>query len=210
MQKSQKTKGSTKDIRYKNLIEAFKDIGTGTFDSLTKDVIRPADFTDQLFGIPQEQKKYSGEITPGESLRMNDVLSGKTLENEKLSKQISLERNLRADLQAESDKKTQDLRLQLNALIRQVTAMAASTTNLSREVKIATMQATSEPGIYHIVFFQKLMEFILSFRKNIDSAAIWLHSVNKRAEKKNYWNTYKKQKGSFLLSPDHYLQRSAG
>jgi len=54
------------------------------------------------------------------------------------------------------------------------------------------------------------LEFMKSFRKKIEDAQIWLHASNKRAEKKNFWSTYKKHGSKFLLSPDHYLQRSAG
>jgi len=72
------------------------------------------------------------------------------------------------------------------------------------------IEAPAQPGVYHIVFFQKVLEFLTSFRKKIEEAATWLSATNKRAEKKNYWSMYKKKGSSFLLSPDHYLQRSAG
>lgn len=88
--------------------------------------------------------------------------------------------------------------------------MAVSTQNLAEQTQIAVIQAPTKPGIYHIVFFQKILEFLQSFRKKVDLAATWLQSSNKRAEKKNYWAMYKKKGSSFLLSPDHYLQRSAG
>jgi hypothetical protein len=72
------------------------------------------------------------------------------------------------------------------------------------------MQAPIEPGVYHLIFFEKLLEFIKSFRKNIGQAKVWLQSSNKRAQKKNYWASYKKHGGKFLLAADHYVSRSAG
>jgi hypothetical protein len=72
------------------------------------------------------------------------------------------------------------------------------------------MEIPANPGVYHINFFEKLLSFMQSFRKKIDEASIWLGTQNKRAEKKNYWSMYKKKGASFLLAPDHYLQRSAG
>jgi len=68
----------------------------------------------------------------------------------------------------------------------------------------------ANPGIYHLNLFTEILNFLQSFRKGIDETAVWLTSCNKRSEKKNYWSTYKKKGSSFLLSPDHYLQRSAG
>jgi hypothetical protein len=107
-------------------------------------------------------------------------------------------------------KRTNELKIELKKIFDEISSLAKATQNLSEEVQIATLQAPVEPGTYHLVFFEKLLEFIKSFRKKVEEAAIWLHATNKRAEKKNYWSMYKKKGSSFLLSPDHYLQRSAG
>jgi hypothetical protein len=72
------------------------------------------------------------------------------------------------------------------------------------------VEVPNNPGIYHVIFFEKILEFLKSFRQKIDQASVWLGSANKRAEKKNYWSMFKKKGSSFLLSPDHYSQRSAG
>ena len=94
--------------------------------------------------------------------------------------------------------------------MQEVVTLAQSTQDLAQEVEIAAIQAPANPGIYHLVFFERLLEFITSFRKKIENAGHWLSAVNKRADKKNYWSIYKKHGSKFLLSPDHYLQRSAG
>jgi hypothetical protein len=208
MDKTQKSK-SQKNIIRQNVIESLKDIGSGAFDGLTSDVIRPKDFMDQLFG-PQRFKKYSGEINPGEALEINEVYSGKRDEKLKLQKQIALERKLREEESLRFEKKSNELRIQLHALIEEIKLLAQTTQDLGQEVKVASMQAPIEPGVYHLIFFEKLLEFLKSFRKKIEDASIWLSANNKRAEKKNYWARYKKHGGKFLLSADHYLTRNAG
>jgi hypothetical protein len=207
--KNQKTKGS-KNIKYKNIIESFKDIGSSTAKTLQQDVIRPQDILDQLMAFKEKSKDYSGEIAPGESLEMGEVYSGKREKDEKLQNQLNLERRLHEEEKIIVQEKTNSLKLQLNALMQEVSSLTQSTQELGQEVQIASMQAPVEPGVYHILFFEKLLDFIKSFRKKIEESSIWLSSLNKRAQKKNYWSMYKEKKGSFLLSPDHYLQRSAG
>jgi hypothetical protein len=108
------------------------------------------------------------------------------------------------------ERRSNELKLHLHALMQEVLALAKSTQSLGEKVEVAAMQAPANPGIYHIVFFEKLIEFLRSFREKIENASIWLATSNKRAEKKNYWAMYKKKGSSFLLAPDHYLQRSAG
>lgn len=198
-------------ITRQNVLESLKDLG-GSATSQAGDLLKNTseDFLKELFGMPAIQPKRSGELSVGQSLKMNEILSGKDAENKKLRAQISLERQLSNDQQKISEKHTGELRVQLQALMSEVAKVSASTGHLAEQTEIAMIQTPAEPGVYHILFFQKVLEFLQSFRKKIDEASTWLQSSNKRAEKKNYWAMYKKKGSSFLLSPDHYLQRSAG
>lgn len=198
MDKVQKQK-SQKVLRQQNVLESLKDIGGSTAQ----------DFISELLGTRVE-KKYSGELAPGEALQVSEVFSGRREETQKLQAQIALERNLAAEEIRRVEEKSNKLKLQLHALIKEVYELAKTTQNLGEEVEVATMQAPANPGVYHLIFFEKLLEFVKSFRKKIESAEVWLSASNKRAEKKNYWAMYKKKGSSFLLAPDHYLQRSAG
>jgi hypothetical protein len=202
-----KQKKNTKNIRHQNVLESLKDIGGDTADTLKKDVLRGQDLLDQILG---NARSYSGEISAGESVEMSEVFTGQREENEKLKKQISNERNLREEEKVLTEQKSNELRVQLHAIMKEVQALADTTQELANEVQVATMQAPVEPGIYHVIFFEKLLEFIKSFRAKVEDASVWLHATNKRAEKKNYWSKYKKHGSSFLLSADHYLSRSAG
>lgn len=195
----------------RNVIESLKDIG-GDFTDQGTDLLKATseDFFKELMGIPREIPKRSGEMKAGESIVMSEVLSGKEKENKKLRAQISLERNLTSDEKRLSQEKMQQLRIQLQAITVEIGRLAASTGNLATQTEIAMVEVPVNPGVYHVIFFEKILEFLQSFRQKIDQAAVWLQSSNKRADKKNYWAMYKKKGSSFLLSPDHYLQRSAG
>ncbi|MBI2065995.1 hypothetical protein HYT60_00605 [Candidatus Woesebacteria bacterium] len=210
MDKGQKTKAQ-KVLRQQNVLESLKDIGAGTTKTLKKDLLAESsqDFFREILGTRIE-KKYSGELAPGEALEIGEVFSGKREGDEKLKGQLALERNLAQEEIRRVEEKGNQLKLQLQALMQEVYELARSTQNLGDEVEVATMQAPANPGVYHLIFFEKLLEFVKSFRKKIENAELWLHSSNKRAEKKNYWAMYKKKGSSFLLAPDHYLQRSAG
>jgi len=194
-----------------NVLESLKDLGIGA-GSQAGDLIKDTseDFFRELMGMSTPKVKRSGEIAAGQSVQMSDLMSGKEEENKHLRAQISLERQLSADERRVTQDKTNELKVQLQALMQEVQKVSASTQNLAEATQVSMMTAPIEPGIYHITFFQNILEFLQSFRKKIDMAAIWLQGSNKRAEKKNYWSMYKKKGSSFLLSPDHYLQRSAG
>lgn len=209
MPKTTKLNTNSYKIKQQNILEVLRDIGTGTAKGLTE-VIKPEEFFTQILKPETLQKKYSGDIAPGEKLMMNEIFSGNEKSNQKLRNQLYYERSLHNEERLLSEKRINDLRLKLHALIQEVANLANSTQNLAQEAKTAALQAPVEAGIYHITFFEKLLTFLISFRKKIDNATVWLSATNKRAEKKNYWTMYKQKKGSFLLAPDHYLQRSAG
>lgn len=208
MADNKKLKGN---VVKRNIIESLKDIG-GDFGSQGTDLLKGTseDFFKELLGMQRAQVKRSGEMKAGEPLDMSAVLNGKEEENKKLRAQISLERNLSSDEKRLSQEKMQELRIQLQAITVEIGKLAGSTGNLATQTEIAMVEVPVNPGVYHVIFFEKVLEFLQSFRKKIDQAATWLQSSNKRAEKKNYWSMYKKKGSSFLLSPDHYLSRSAG
>ncbi|MGB6838700.1 MAG: DUF5660 family protein, partial [Microgenomates group bacterium] len=210
MDKNQKQKQQRK-IKHTSVLESLKDVGGSTVKSLKKDLIQetPQEFLNQLFG-KRPEKKYSGDLIPGESLEIKEVFSGKHEEVLKLKKQLSLEKRLREEEKIRVEKRGNELKIQLQTITEEIAVLAENTQNLAEEVQVATMQAPIEPGVYHLIFFEKLLDFIKSFRKKVEEAKVWLHASNKRAQKKNYWARYKKYGSKFLLAPDHYLSRSAG
>ena len=206
--KNKKQKGA---FNQANPLESLKDIGGSVVKSLKEDLVSraPKDFMDQLFGPRSEN--FSGEIIAGESLEISEVLTGQHKEKQLLRQQFQLERTLRIQDKETIEITINDLRIKLKTLQEEILVLSQSTQGLAEETQMAAMQAPVEPGIYHVLFFEKLLEFIKSFRKRIEEAGVWLHATNKRAAKKNAWGAnYKKHGAKYLLSGEHYLTRSAG
>src|SRR5436190_15041310 len=132
--KNQKQKGQ-KQSRKTNVVESLKGIGDSVGKSIKNDLLTPTseEFFNQIFG-PKVQKKYSGEINAGESVEMGDVFSGRDEENQKLKAQISLERRLSAEEQNLVQKRSNELKVQLQALTSEVLKLANSTQNVSEEL----------------------------------------------------------------------------
>lgn len=210
MSDTQKQK-SVKQLRQANILESLKDLGGHASKSFKNDLVEEtgAEIMRQLLGLAPK-KKFSGEIQKGESLVVNDVYSGKKEELDKAKKQVRFERTLLEEEKAVISKKNNELRLRLQAITQEIQAVVLSNTKLARQVEVASLTATNDPGIYHVIFLEKILEFLKSFKKDIESASAWLGATNKRANKKNFWNQYKVQKGTALLNPETYSQRSAG
>lgn len=204
-------KKNQNSITRQNVLESLKDLGSDTATQATDFLKNTSeDFLSELLGFGSVNPKRSGELTPGESVDMKDILSGKEKQIQSEKKQIKFERTLLNEESRASKDKTQELRVELQALMQEVQKVAQSTQGLAEVTQTATFSAPIEPGIYHINFFTNLLIFLKSFRQKIDLAVTWLQGANKRAEKKNYWAQYRKKGTSFLLNPESYSQRSAG
>lgn len=205
-------KKAQNSAKYQSVLESLKSIETNVKDSIKENAIGiQKDAVNQIFGPDHSSGgNRSGTIEVGESIRIDEILSGERETVEKQKKQVFVEKRLLQEEGVRVQEKTNELRLQLKVVMDEVLVLSQSTQDLGEEVQIAAMQAPIEPGEYHITFFEKLLEFIISFRKKIDDASVWLQASNKRAQKKNYWSQYKKSGSKFLLSGEHYLTRSAG
>ncbi|MCX7928250.1 MAG: DUF5660 domain-containing protein [Patescibacteria group bacterium] len=215
---STKTKTTKAQNTHKtpNPLEAIKEIGKDTVNQMRQEISKlPNELFENLFGnyypYKNTSRRYSGEIAPGETIEINDILSGKIEQVQKMHESIALEQRLLQEEKIRTEKKSQELKAQLNAIQQELLTAVKSTQGLAEEVQIAAMTSAVNPGIYHIVFFEKLLAFIKSFRTKIQEAQTWLYAVNKRSQKKNMWGiNYKKHGAKYLLSSEHYLQRSAG
>jgi hypothetical protein len=205
------SKKSSNKQKHQSVLESLKDVGKDAGNTFRKDLLEGAsrDMLRQILGEARP-KKLSGEMKPGESIEFGELREGTHTQKQEERRRSALETRLLKEEKRNVEKKKEELKIQLYALQNEVAKLAEATQELGEKTKVAAMQAPVEPGVYHLVYFEKLLEFIQSFRKKVENASIWLNATNKRAQKKNYWATYKKHGSKFLLSPDHYLTRSAG
>ena len=205
--KAQKQSGQPNPLE---ALKEFKNIGKDTSKQMRQEAAQLSrDFMQELLGI--QRKAISGEIYAGESVEMNDVMSGKhEIIRQQRKREVFIKEIMREESR-QKEKKTNELRMQLKVVQEEIITLAQNTENLAEETQAAAMQAPVDPGEYHAIFFEKLLGFIKSFRKKIEEAATWLHAVNKRSAKKNAWGAnYNKHGAKYLLSGEHYVSRSAG
>lgn len=118
------------------------------------------------------------------------------------------------------DSRDRELKSEIEALQKliksEVNQLVKASHNLHRQTSITISQPIANPGKYHIGFLKTIrtvIEKIIKARKNIDESSHWLEACNQKGRKKGlFWNTFtgKKAGSKFLLSPEHYLTRSAG
>src|SRR5690606_8340143 len=114
------------------------------------------------------QQPRSGEISPGESMNIQEALSGEREEKKRLEEQLAFEKMMRQEEKVLYEEKSRELQLEIHAILEEVQSIAKVTPQLAQEMQIASLQAPVKPGLYHLIFFEKLLEAFKSFRKKID------------------------------------------
>lgn len=195
-----------------SILEALRGIGGDGASQLKNEASEISKrFFDQMLGWEKPAPKASGGLSPGQSIEINQVLREQTEENKQLRSRLAYEQSLRAQESQLASRDTQEVKLQVQALSSEIGQLAQSTNSLAKETKIAAMQAPVTPGVYHITFFESLRSYIVSFRKKIENASLWLQASNQRsAKKKGFWGQVGKSGAKRLLSSEDYAQRSAG
>lgn len=195
-----------------NLLESLRDIGSGGLDTIKNEAGQiPSDFFNQMFGLEKPKPKASGDIMPGQSVEFSRAFEEQKQENQVLRSKLAHEQSLRAQEQSLTQQRGHEVRQELQTLVQEVSALAKSTQGLAIQTEIASQQAPTNPGIYHVAFFEKLRNYISSFRKRIENASLWMQAANQRsAKKKGFWGQVNQGGAKRLLSNEDYIQRSAG
>ena len=195
-----------KVVRHDSILEALRGIGQSTGSSFKKDLVKkvPEDAAEMFF----RPQRFQGELKPNESVNVDPRESEIRSSFERRLRQQDVVR--RQEFQVYSAQKEVDKK-RVEALQAEVIELAKGIENFDKEVKVAAIQQTVNPGVYHEAFFTKLISFIKSLRKKVNDASAWLSTANKRAKKQPYyWRQFKKSGTKFMLSQERYMSTQAG
>jgi hypothetical protein len=195
-----------KIITSDSILESLRGIGNSTNSSLKRDLLRkvPEDAAEMLF----RPKRIQGELKPNEEVSFEDREPELRREFERRLRQQELVH--RQEIQVFSAQKEEEKR-RVETLQAEVIELAKDIGELDKETKVAAIQQTVNPGVYHEAFFIKLISFIKSLRKKVGDASAWLATVNARAKKQPfYWRQVKKSGTRFMLSQERYMSTQAG
>ncbi len=131
---------------------------------------------------------------------------------DKYRKQAFFERQKSANEKVVYSKEQQQEKQQIVAVQEELKKLATSTNNLAREIQVAAITPTVNPGKSDFNFFEKLKSLIQEIRKRVDQSASWMSAMNSKNNKKqgHYWGQVQKSGTKFSLSQERYMTNSAG
>jgi len=109
------------------------------------------------------------------------------------------------------NQKNRELEKVVTELQEEIEKLTQSTDKLDKDVQNIALENIPEASDYQVNFLERIKNFIVNFRKNINEASSWLESFTKKKKKRNYfWSMAKSKKGGeqYLMSSEHSSARS--
>ncbi len=185
-----------------NVLESLLDLTGDVSHAMVNDLAKqvPATALDALLGKP-----VAGNLSPNESIQFPRQHERKTAEEKPQMKKPENHLPIMRSDEAY-------VRQQLDAIRAELKALAQSVQSLNAEVKNAVLSADpTNPGVYHVNFYEQLISFIKAIRMQVEDSRTWLAVSNQRKSKKmGYWGMYKKHGTTFGLSTERTLATQAG
>lgn len=214
----QKQTSSNKSLsHHTNFIEALKSSGTSivkdTASTISNDLIKGSfnQMTDTLFNSTQnEQVSDNAQEKP--PFDFNEYLqSGENAAKQRQHDRVKYEYEQTETVifnrrQEEIDKRVKEIQVELKKLASEIISLDEST-------QTVIQQEISDPGIYHLNFFERLLVLIRQLRKTVTESRNWAAMHHRRGRAKSYfWHQANQKVGGtkFLLSQERQVVTQTG
>ena len=81
---------------------------------------------------------------------------------------------------------------------------------VQKQVEQAVIQEIVNPGQYHKTFLENLKSFVITMRKSMEDASLWLSMSSGRQQKGAFWANTKKHGNKYSMSQERQSAMSVG
>ena len=212
---TQKRKKKSKQFG-SSLVEQLKSIGSSVTDSLKNDVVKGSaqSVFEQLIG-----NSKSGR-TPEEEQLSTAALENLIKEREQAAADEA-DQNAREEERAIFSHKQgkekvlfsfadEKLKKEISEVRQELSALVRSMGQVQKQVEQAVIQEIVNPGQYHKTFLENLKSFVITMRKSMEDASLWLSMSSGRQQKGAFWANTKKHGNKYSMSQERQSAMSVG
>lgn len=208
---SHKPKTTTNFAHHANFIEARQGIVKDTAKSLKDDLIKGTanQMVDTIFNRGSQE---NSENENKESFDFNEFMHSSEAANKQRHfdrvkyEYDQVETVIFNRRQQEIEKKIEQIQLELKNLAHEVVVLDETT-------QTVIQQEIVDPGVYHLNFFERLLNFVVQLRKRVAESRNWAALHQHRGKAKSYfWQQSNKKVGGtkFMLSQERQVATQTG
>lgn len=206
---SSKPKKSASNASHSNFIEALKSSSAGIARDVSQSFVNDfavgtgKQFVDTLIGNhPQEnQSPHSPQESQQPPFDFAEYLKSSEA-NTRAQDRVKYEFQQSETVifnrrQKEVEQKIESIRIELKKIAKEVVHLDTAT-------QTAITQEVVDPGTYHLSFFEKLLQFLVTLRKRVVESRHWASLQSQRSKAKSYyWHMAGKKVGGTKFSLSH-------
>lgn len=181
-----------------NFIEALKSIGGQTVNSFAGDVVGGVsrDFIQNLTGSGAIPRNPESDLDTEARIR---------------AEQQRLERHREVAETKVFDRKELETKTKIRVIQDELQLLAKELAGMDQQLEKAIQEEITNPGTYHLNFFEKLRRFLLDLRKRVADSTNWLEISNQRkAAQQGFWGNVGKSGTKYLLSQERTVATQSG
>jgi len=180
--------------RSASLVESLKDISDSTVSSLKKDSVKGTaqGIFDQLLTSAQSGVTPS-ETTPSvdqNSFYENFIKDREQIAAKEADEQARSEERQHANFQKRENVlfsfADEKLKQEIAEVRQELALLFKSMDQVEAQIEQAIIQEVVDPGTYHLNFFRRLKSFVITMRKSLEDASLWLSMSTSRSSRSRY------------------------
>lgn len=221
--KTTKKKYSNED--WADQFEALYNLPKQTANAFTDEMQSSISNTwEQLLGYSEYSsenvKKLQGDLQEGKPLDVKALEQQKAnaqdKAKEKKIEQLQPGLEYHREFQARHESRVysenqQAMQQQIRQILSELRKLAATSKQLSVELKQVTMEETPEEvGKYHLTFFEWLLGVVQKARERVEESQTWLATFKSKKGQNGYWNMFKKHGTTFGMSNERNVATQTG
>jgi DNA-binding HxlR family transcriptional regulator len=109
------------------------------------------------------------------------------------------------------NREQEEIKSKITEIQEELKQLASEMSNLGTGIDKAIQTNITNPGTYHISFFEALKRYLVQLRKKASESKNWLAISQQRKQSQNhYWGSVKSSGTKFMLSQERTLATQAG
>ncbi len=207
---AQKPKIKAKQPQEQNQIEVLRSTPQALGGELKKastDSIQ--DMWRQILSPQDLLKSQMGELRPNQELNLRELEGRKKAEKQPARGAIDYTREILSVGENKIQRENHEVKQQVEQIVIELKRLSSSAKAIETQIAVATGHVGSNPGRYHVNFFEWLLTVVKDARRKVEDAGAWLNATNSKSKKKQQVGKVRSSMNLFL-SGERTAQNQTG
>ncbi|SRR5258706_8060120 len=199
---AQKPKTKPKQPQEQNQIEMLRSMPQALGGELKKASTDSAQDMWRQILSPQD-------LLPNQELNLKELEARKKAEKQPARGAIDYSGEILRVGEHKMAQENHEVKQQVEQIVIELKRLSSSASAIERQISVSTSNIGSNPGRYHVNFFEWLLIVVKDARRQVEDAGAWLNATNSKSKKKQQVGKVKSSMNLFL-SGERTVQNQTG